>query len=786
MSRFLTLFLMLLATQLCSAQRSKETFDFDWKFILNHDQASNALPETTDKDWTDVQLPHDWSISLPFDPKQSGSSAHLRSGIGWYRKTFECKAGKNERISILFDGIYNRSDVYINGHHLGFRPYGFGYIEYDLTPHLSPSGRNLLAVRVNNPSNNDSIARWYTGSGIYRHAWLLRTPLTHIQTYGTYITTPEVSREATRIRLRATVENSGTTPTQTQVLHIIRDANGREVGRTTASALSVEAGSTADAQTELTLRNCRLWDVDDPYLYTVETRLIQKGRTIDSYETPIGLRTAVFTSDQGFLLNGRRLKLQGFCLHQDDASLGAALPLRSMERKLAIIKEYGVNAIRCAHNQPAPEFLDLCDQMGFVVIDEAFDKWKYYAEYFDQWWKHDLQNMLQRDRNHPCVILWSEGNEVQEAWDSSPVGAERARMLQDFIHAYEPTRQVCLSAQNRHNEQFAGVTDVIGYNYLEARMISDHKKYPHRRSLITEELPYYCGAEGNIRSYDTTNPWTLIAAHDFVAGGFIWAGVDYIGEASWPSHGWPNGLFDICMEEKPRAAYHRAVWNPRPMVRIAVRDNSLNIDHGRDLWQWPPMAAIWNFPDSYRELVMEVQTITNCERVALYLNGNEMGVKHTANFPNNTIIWNIPYKPGRVEAVGLNGNDTVARYEIRTASQPAKLTAEADRTQLTADGQDLSYIRIQLFDANGTLVQHENVHIRASIEGAGRLIGCVNSDLRRTTPFTDTQTDTYFGRAMAIVQTTRTPGPIRLRLDIDNWEQPVYVDLQSIAPSKKK
>lgn len=228
-----------------------------------------------------------------------------------------------------------------------------------------------------------------------------------------------------------------------------------------------------------------------------------------------------------------------------------------MERKLEICKEYGVNAIRCSHNQPSPEFLDLCDRMGFVVIDEAFDKWKsgYYAQYFDAWWQEDLKNMLVRDRNHPCVVLWSIGNELQEAWDGSDTGCRRAAMLQDFVHGFEPSRQVCLAAQNRHNEKFSGVTDVVGYNYLEARMLSDHKKFPERRFLVTEELPYYCGAEGNIRSYDTNNPWNIIAENDFIAGGFLWTGTDYIGEAGWPSHGWPAGLFDICMVEKPRAAF---------------------------------------------------------------------------------------------------------------------------------------------------------------------------------------------------------------------------------------
>ena len=547
--------------------------------------------------------------------------------------------------------------------------------------------------------------------------------------------------------------------------------------------MEIAAGGRTDAGHEMTVDRPLLWDTDNPRLYTLYTYLYEGRKLVDTYETVFGIRTCEFTPDRGFLLNGKRMKLKGFCLHQDDACLGRALPLRSMQRKLETVKAYGVNAIRCSHNQPAPEFLDLCDRMGFVVIDEAFDKWKsgFYAEYFDEWWKEDLKNMIVRDRNHPCVVLWSIGNELQEAWDEGDTGCRRAKMLQDFVHELEPSRQVCLAAQNRHNEKFSGVTDVVGYNYLEARMLSDHKKFPERCFLVTEELPYYCGAEGNIRSYDTNNPWNIVAANDFIAGGFIWSGVDYIGEAGWPSHGWPTGLFDISLVEMPRAAFHRAMWNEEPMVRIAVRDNALDIDHGRDLWQWPNMAAMWNFPKSYEGLVIEVYTITNCERVALYHNGNEMGIRRTADYPNHTITWCLPYKPGTLVAKGINGTDTVAVYEIRTAGEPAMLHAVADRTELMADGQDLSYVQVELWDKDSTLVQHTNRHVKASIEGEGRLVGFINSDLRRTTPFTSHEDDTYFGRAMAVVQTTRTPGDIRLRFDVEGLDKPVFVELRSKA-----
>ena len=748
--------------------RTKECFDEDWLFHLTMErgaekQAGERLREATEG-WERVQLPHDWSIHMIPDSRLTGCNGHLRGGVGEYKKVFRVPAADRGRaISILFDGIYNRSDVYINGHHLGFRPYGFVQIEYDLTPYLKFGEENELYVRVNNPSDNDSIARWYTGSGIYRHAWLVKTSPVHIATNGTYI----VTKDNRKVIIKTDIVGAAAKP---KVVHQIVDAQGKTVAKGTDNE-------------EIDIPNPHLWNgMDDPYLYKAVTLLYDGSKLVDRQETAFGIRTVEFTSNEGFLLNGKRLKLKGFCLHQDDACLGAALPLRSMERRLELFKAYGVNAVRCSHNPPAPEFLDLCDQMGFIVIDEAFDKWKsgYYKEYFDEWWQQDMANMILRDRNHPSVAIWSIGNELQEAWDSSDEGVQRAQMLQDFVHQLEPSRQVCMACQNNHQEKFAGVTDVVGYNYLEARMLSDHRRFPDRKFIVTEELPYYCGAEGNIRAYDTNNPWNIIAENDFIAGGFLWTGQDYVGEAGWPSCGWPTGLIDLSGTEKAQGIWHRAMWNEgTPVVGIAVRDEGLDIDHGRDLWQWPNMAAIWNFPFRYEGLVMEVQTITNCEKVQLAINGKVMGEKQTKDFDNHTIVWHVPFTPGHIEARGINGSDTVAYYDIRTAGDPVSLRATADRTTLKADGQDLSYIQLQLMDKDGIPVPHKNLRIKGSIEGEGKLIGLINNDLRRTTPFTSTQDITHFGRAFAIVQTTRKAGKIRLRLEVENFSEPYYVDMES-------
>lgn len=774
--------LLAAATTTTHGQRKIVDIDYDWKFILNQDNPANALIETPDQTWQTVNLPHDWSISQPFNPQYSGSNGHLPGGIGWYRKIFRCeKDDKNRHITVQFDGIYSRSDVYINGHPLGHTPYGFRQIEYDLTPYLNHNGDNILAVRVNNPEQHDSVARWYTGAGIYRHARLIKTTDAHITPNGTYITTPHINTRQATVNIATTLKNETHKTKTLTVKHTVTDDKGTLITQSDKQTINVTPTDTAHTNHTLTINNPELWSTQTPTLYTLQTKVYENNKLKDTYNTTFGIRTCKFTPDSGFILNGQQTKLKGFCLHQDDASLGTALPLRSIERKLQIFKDFGVNALRCSHNPPAPEFLDLCDRMGFLVIDEAFDKWKsgYYEKYFDTWWQDDLKSMLLRDRNHPSVILWSIGNELQEAWDPSDAGCQRATTLQNFVHSFEPTRQVCLAAQNNHQTKFSGVTDVIGYNYLEARMLNDHRNHPQRCFIVTEELPYYRGAEGNIRSYDTDNPWNIIAQNNFIAGGFLWTGTDYIGEATWPSHGWPTGLLDICMIEKPRATFHRALWNDTPIVKIAVRDNTFEPDHGRDLWQWPPLAATWNLPQSYQGLVIEVQTTTNCQRVALYLNGKEMGIRQTADYPNHTITWAVPYTPGVIQARGINGTDTVAVHTLQTAGPPQTLKATPDRTQLTADGQDLSYIQLELHDNNDILVPDDDRMIHATIEGPGRIVGLINSDLRRTHPLTDNYDETNLGRAMAIVQTTRTPGTITLTFTAEGLPQPATIELQS-------
>lgn len=761
-----------------ASSRIKLNFDFDWKFSLT-DNPGYAAIDYSDANWEQVQLPHDWNIKQRFDKKGIGSAAYLPEGIGWYRKTFFVpQSYKGKVVSILFDGIFQQSDVYINGKHLGHRPYGFCSIEYDLTPYLQIGKENIIAVRVNTTGGRP---RWYAGAGIYRHAWLTAANPVHVATYGTYITTPEATEDHADVKIVTTVSNQSDKEQAITVTQRLIDDSGKEVARGKKGHLLIKAGNTADVEQIVPVASPRLWTLEDPVMYTMETTVKVNNRVTDVYTTPIGIRTIHFDKDKGFFLNGKHHKLKGVCLHQDAGCLGVAVPDRSYERRLEILKEYGCNAIRCSHNQPSAEFLDMCDRMGFLVIDEAFDKWKggYYKQHFDEWWQKDMANMILRDRNHPSIILWSIGNEVGEAGRKDNEGIERATMLRDFVHKLEPSRLVTLAAQNNHREEFASVPDVIGYNYLEARMLSDKKKLPERICLVSEELPYYRGEEGRLRSYTPLNPWQIVADNDFVAGGFIWPGVDYLGESGWPSKGWPNGLFDVCMFEKPRAAYHRAMWNPEPMVHIAVLDQALDINHGRDLWQWPPIASHWNFPDRYNGMVMEIRTTTNCERVELFRNGQSMGVHKTANFTNNTITWYLPYGAGKLEAKAYNGDKEVASYQLVTTGKTEAGVVTADRTELKADRQDLSHIAIHLIDKDGNRVQTDDRKVTVTVEGEGKFLGMDSGDLRRES-FVGNTLKTYFGNMLAIVQSTRKAGKVSVHIKVEGVDKEYVVDINTL------
>jgi beta-galactosidase len=763
----LTVFPFLVFSQ--AGTRQTEKFDFDWKFLLGDTAVASAV-NYDDSKWEDVQLPHDWSIKLSLNKKNGGAMGFLPGGIGWYRKRFSIPNNYNgKKVVIAFDGVYHQSDIYINGKHLGFHPYGYTGFEYDLTPYLNFGGQNTIAVRVDH--SNSPSSRWYSGSGIYRHVWLKITNAVHVATWGTYITTPAVSESSAEIKIATTIKNNSSHNGNLQVINKIISADGKEVVAAKTSTY-IQNGKEGIVDQSMHVPNPRLWSIENPYLYTMETTVRVNGKATDQYRTAFGIRSLTFDANKGFFLNGKNIKLKGFCIHQDAGSLGTAVPDASYLRRLKTLKEYGVNVIRCSHNPPGAEFLDMCDSLGFVVIDEAFDKWKagYYSKYFDDWWQKDMDAMLLRDRNHPSIILWSIGNETSEQFNTTGVGTARAVMIRDYVHKVDPTRLVtaAIAPGNTNNRVYnkSGFTealDVVGYNYQEPWLADDKKAFPNRIMYVSEAFPYYRGRPNNIRDYNPLNPWYYIAENDFIIGQFIWSGIDYLGESSgWPSTGWPTGLFDECMFEKPIAAFHRSVWNDEPMVRIAVADQSLNIDPGKDHWSSPYLAAHWNF-EQYDGHIIEVETTTNCDSVELWINDRSMGKRARANWSNNTILWHVPYKAGEIKAIGYNKDKEVAKFVLRTAGKAAKIKLSADRLQLQADGQDLSHITMELVDAKGIVVPDSDQKITVEVVGTGRLIGLDNGDLRADSFFTGNPVKTYFGRALATVQSSRLKGEIQIR-----------------------
>jgi beta-galactosidase len=753
--------------------RINENFDFDWKFRLG-DLKEASSPGLNDSDWRSVQLPHDWSVEMPFEKSmpRGASMGFMPGGIGWYRKSFVVPEElKGRNIFILFDGVYHQSDVYLNGRHLGFHPYGYIGFGYDLTPYIKPGQKNVIAVRVDH--SNAPSSRWYSGSGIYRHVWLKVTNPVHIANWGTYVTTPKISKEAAEVKITTTIANSGTSDKNITLESEIFSDKGEVVAKTAFTTM-MGSGMMIDCVQSVSVADPQLWSVRRPTLYRLVSSVKIEGQLTDRVETPFGIREVRYDPQKGFFLNGENIKMKGVNLHQDAGSLGTAVPDRSYERRLEILKEYGCNAIRCSHNPPSPEFLALCDKLGFLVIDEAFDKWKsgYYSTYFDQWWQKDLDAMLRRDRNHPSIVMWSVGNEVGEQGDTTGVGTSRAQMLVDYVHRTEPSRKVMVaiapgnvSKRLYNTNGFNDALDIVGYNYQEPWYTSDKKSFPDRLIFGSEVFPYYRGRIGSLRDYFPKNPWYDVAGNDFVFGQFLWAGVDYLGESSgWPSKGWPTSPFDVCMFEKSRAAFHRAVWKENePMVSIAVADQSLNIDPGKDRWSWPHLISHWTFPQ-YTGHVIEVQTITNCQQVELWVNGASLGRRNTAEFTNNTIVWHVPYKAGKIEAKGYNKDAEAAVFELNTAGQPSKIVLSPDREMIHSDGQDLSHVTVKLVDEKGVVVPNDDRQLTFEVTGSGKLIGLDNGDLRRDEAFKGSIRTTYFGKALAVIQSLRQQGDIILKV----------------------
>lgn len=763
-----------------NAQNPRQTvsFDADWKFFLGDDPAAKNN-NYNDTQWRTLNLPHDWSITGNFDEKNPTTQAEggLPAGIGWYRKSFIVpKTSVGKKIFIDFDGVYHNSEVWINGHYLGKRPNGYISFRYELTPYLhSGQFKNVIAVRADNSDQPNS--RWYSGSGIYRNVWLVTVNQTYIPHWGVYITTPHISSKSAQINIRTTIHPVILTglKLQTQVID--------EAGKLVASRVSAVTDTLVTQ--DLTVGSPALWSVTRPYLYQVTLKIINgKGQVLDNYTTAAGIRYFNFDADKGFSLNGQPMKILGVCLHHDEGALGAAVNTRAIERQLQLLKAMGCNAIRTSHNPPAPELLDLCDKMGFLVMDEAFDMWAKKKSKFDyhqdwaQWHVKDLQDQVLRDRNHPSVFMWSIGNEIREQFDST--GISIARELVGVVKKLDSTRPVTSAlSEPDPKKNFiyqSGALDVVGLNYHQEVYADFKKNYPGQKFIGTENMsalatrghydmpsdsirrwprdgktPLKDGnADYTVSAYDNVSAywgstheetWKIIKKYDFLSGLFIWTGFDYIGEPTpylWPARSSYFGIIDLAGFPKDVYYLYQSEWTNKPVLHL--------LPH----WNWQPGQTIdvWAY-------------YNHADEVEAYLNGVSLGVRKKQGDELH-VMWRVKYQPGVLKAVSRKNGKVVLTTRVTTAGKPYRILLKADRSHIKADGKDLSYVTVTVQDADGNMVPDADNLIQFTISGNGLLKGVDNGSQTNLQPFSAQQCKAFNGLCLAIVQAKPHAGKIVL------------------------
>ncbi|MBN1491275.1 MAG: DUF4982 domain-containing protein [Phycisphaerae bacterium] len=752
--------------------RCRELFDFDWRFHAG-DAPDASQSDFDDAAWQPVDLPHDWQIAGSFDEATPDGVAcgYLPHGIGWYRKHFTVPANlAGKRFYLDFEGVYRASDVWLNGQHLGKKLNGYIGFQYDITPHLRLGEPNVIAVRCDNSADNTS--RWYTGSGIYRHVWLLATDPLHVERFGTYVTTPRLSDESATVRILTEVRNHHTDRRPCELVTEILDPDGRSVASARA-VVPVLPGDTFRFDQELTVSRPALWSVDTPVLYTAVSRIREAGILKDVYQTPFGIREITINPEAGLLLNGRKVLAKGVNIHHDNGCLGAAAFDRAIKRRLEILKAMGCNAIRLSHNPHAPALLDLCDRMGLLVFDEAYDKWtgqfNGFAAPFEQTWKADLLEFLRRDRNHPSVFLWSVGNECTEQQiDSADRGVGQLRELVDYVHAHEPTRKVTCAlyptredgivywmdpntkAEDKAPTPMTFYMDVTSCNYMEQLFAHDQALYPQLVFVASEVSTNGAGRDW----------FKMDKAHN--VGLFYWGGIDYLGESfGWPNKAWFRGFVDLCGFRKSVSYFVQSLYADEPFVRLAVYDTKPGSDV---VWNdvkltWRPIEEHWSWQGHAR---VTLATYTNCETVELLLNGRPLGEKRLADCKERLMEWDVPFEPGTLRAVGRVKGVVVSEHELRTAGQPDRITLVADRSELQADGQDLAHITVQVTDRDGVVVPSAAGTIRFTVTGAGHNAGVDNGDTMSGEPYQANERSVWKGKALLVVRAARKPGPIAI------------------------
>jgi beta-galactosidase len=770
-----------LATSLVAAPRAHTNFDAQWQFHRGEAGAAQQ-PETDTASWRRIDLPHDWSVEGEFAPTNASCTGFLPGGIGWYRKTFRTDpAWRGRKVFVTFDGVYRNAEVWINGHSLGLRPYGYSTFQHDLSPFLATNGPNVLAVRVARANVADS--RWYPGSGIYRHVWLTVTHPVHVPLWGNYITTPRADAASADVVVRTEVTNETARGATVRVSWQIERPDGTMLPEA-AQTETLGAGGGHTFSLWQKVARPELWSPETPALYVLVSRVFVGGELVDETRTPFGIRTFYFDANAGFFLNGRNLKLKGLCVHHDAGVVGAAVPDDVLERRLRLVKEIGGNAVRCSHNPMSPEFYALCDRLGLLVMDEAFDEWELgkrkwvegrnagvaqrsgYGEDFEAWAERDCADMVRRDRNHPSIILWSLGNEID--YPTDPYVLAETRAVEGFaqddalprqtrlavvapqliaaVKRHDPTRPVTMALANMVSSDATGLAqmlDAVGYNYQEQDYLKDHQAFPTRVIYGSE----------NGRGVEQ---WQAVTDNPFVSAQFLWVGFDFLGEADrWPNHGSQAGLFDTRGFKKIAAWHRQAMWSEVPFVALAVAtaERERRSRRGR-------LEAHWTWPEKAGRL--RVTVFSNCERVELKLNGTSLGAQPVSR--ERTASFEVAYAPGELTALGYRNDSVVATNSLVSAEAASALRVEVDRSTLRADGCSVAHAVVSVVDARGNLAPGAQNTITVEAAGAGRLLGVDNGDQNDPVPLASPTKRVNGGQALVLLQAGRSLGTLELKV----------------------
>jgi beta-galactosidase len=786
MKKLLLAFLLsFLLSSSVKAQRIQALFDSAWKFFKG-DVPDGERQNVKDADWRTVELPHDWSIEDlpdqsdsvigPFTTKSVGgtSTGYVVGGTAWYRKHFKLNNVTDKKVFIYFDGVYMNSDVWINEQHLGNHPYGYTPFYFDLSPYLRKNGdENILVVRVRNEGKN---SRWYSGSGIYRHVWLTVTNPLHVAQWGVHITTPIISEKLALVNVKTTIINEGNYYSVKLVTRILNAKNKTVAVLETPVVLNSRNNEMSQ---DITISRPSLWSLESPHLYQAFTDIMVGNKLLDRVVTTFGIRSFELSAEKGFLLNGKSVELRGGCMHHDNGPLGAAAIDRAEERRVELLKTYGFNAVRTSHNPPSQQFLDACDRVGIIVIDEAFDHWQRaknpqdYHLYFDASWKKDIDAMVFRDRNHPSIIFWSIGNEINERADAP--GLALTKELIAEVKRLDSTRPVTEAICHFWDHPgykwdttaaaFA-LLDVGGYNYQWKEYEPDHKKYPKRIMMGTESVPK--------EAFDN---WKLVEKYPYIIGDFVWTAMDYLGETGightkldsahsyqLQTFPWFNawcGDIDLTGGRKPQLYYRDVVWRTSPMHMLVHVPVPAGHKEAVSYWGWPDEVPAYHFP-GLEGKPLQVNVYTRYPGVRLELNGK--GIEQKSVSPETlTATFDIIYQPGTLRAIAIKNGKAVDSVLLRTAGKPAQIRLVADRSRIKASRNDLAYVTAEILDVNGQLVPDALIPLRFAITGKGEIAATANASPNHMQSFQKPERRTYRGKCLVIVKPKGRAGKIILK-----------------------